>query len=392
MSISRRFPASKIRTSTNSIALRGKLLFEPQGAPGVSALLSLSHVDHIAPQGQEVIRPFEDHVASFPPMPRFGTRADSAILDAGWEITEGLTLRGLFSATDLRVRRWSDEGAGNAVINASEYVAEPRLDFQALGGMVTGFAGLHIFRNTQDEVIDLFGGGTFDDSTRTNAVFGEATWNVVTDVDLTFGGRFEQEKRRRSGGVGPFVIDFDETYEVFLPKFVAMWRANPALTVGATVARGYNGGAAGFTYDPPFLSYTFDPEFVWNYEAFARRSFAEGRGMVTLNAFFSSFRDIQLPFDLNPDPDIWSYVIRNADEAESYGAEASVRYALAELQLFASVGLLQTEITNYPELGIVGHEFARSPAFTTSFGANYMHPSGIEVGPISASPIPTTRR
>ena len=147
------------------------------------------------------------------------------------------------------------------------------------------------------------------------------------------------------------MIDFDETYEVFLPKFVALWRANPELTVGATVARGYNGGAAGFTYDPPFLSYTFDPEFVWNYEAFARKSFAEGRGMVTLNAFFSSFRDIQLPFDLNPDPAIWSYVVRNADEAESYGVEAGVRYTLAELQLFASAGLLQTSITNYPDSG-----------------------------------------
>jgi len=95
----------------------------------VSALLTLSHADHIAPQDLGLARPFEDHVAAFPRMPRFGTRADSAILDAGWEITEGLRLRGVFSATDLRVRRWSDPGAGNAVINASEYVAEPRLEF-----------------------------------------------------------------------------------------------------------------------------------------------------------------------------------------------------------------------------------------------------------------------
>jgi outer membrane receptor protein involved in Fe transport len=374
------FPGIEDPDLYESISLRGKLLFEPAGAPGVSALLTLSHVDHIAPQDLGVARPFEDHVAAFPRMPRFGTRADSAILDAGWEITEGLALRGVFSATDLRVRRWSDPGAGNAVINASEYVAEPRLEFQAFGGMISGFAGVHVFRNTQDEEIDLFGGGGFDDSTDTDAVFGEATWNVVTDVDLTFGGRLEREKRRRTGVIGPFVIDFDETYEVFLPKFVAMWRANPALTVGASVARGYNGGAAGFTYDPPFVSYTYDPEFVWNYEAFVRKSFAEGRGMATLNAFYSSFRDLQLPFDLNPDPAIWSYVIRNADEAESYGAEASLRYTFAELQLFASVGLLQTEVTNYPDSGIEGNEFARSPAFTTAFGANYMHPSGFEVG------------
>src|SRR3546814_7831017 len=50
-----------------------------------------------------------------------------------------------------------------------------------------------------------------------------------------------------------------------------------SVTVGATVGRGYNAGGAGFAFNPPFPSFTYDKEMVWNYEGFARASLLGGK-------------------------------------------------------------------------------------------------------------------
>ena len=118
---------------------------------------------------------------------------------------------------------------------------------------------------------------------------------------------------------------------------------------------------------------------MWTYEAYARADLDDGRLSLTGNVFFSDYRDMQLPFDLNPDPDVWAYVVRNADKAETYGAEIGARWqALPELELFGNIGLLQTEITSYPGSGVEGNELSRAPAVTADIGAIWRHSSGLE--------------
>lgn len=375
------FPRVDDPEEHQSVNVRGKLLFEPDALPGLRALVTLSHVDMHAPQGADVQRPFADHDAAFPRMPRFGTRANTVIGDLSYAINDVFSFETLVSASDIEVERTSDPGAGIADIDMTEVVIEPRLRFALLEGRLNGFVGTHHFRNDQDEFIDLFGGGTFVDETTTDAVFGEATWTFAPEWDLTLGGRWEREHRERVGGVFIFLIDFDETYEVFLPKASLAWRATEDLTVGATVARGYNGGAAGFTFESPFVSYTYKEEYVWNYELFARASLLDGRLQLTANAFYSDWKDMQLPFDLNPDPAIWSFVVRNADAAESYGLEVGSRLAVSDsLDLYANAGLLRAQVTDFAGSGIEGHELPRSPTATFNVGGWYTHPSGFEAG------------
>src|SRR3546814_11875713 len=126
---------------------------------------------------------------------------------------------------------------------------EPRLHVTAMDGRLKGFVGIDAFRAQQDDAIDLFGGGNFDDSTKTAAVFGEATLTVVEDVDVTIGGRFEKESRRRTGAAGPFVLAFDEPYTDFLPNAGVAWHTTEQFTVGATVTRA--SPAAGAAFTPP---------------------------------------------------------------------------------------------------------------------------------------------
>lgn len=372
------YPAIEDPGRYQNIWLRGKLLFEPNAIPDLSALLTLNHTDIYAPQGNSVTRPFEDRNAAFPTMPVFGTRTDGGIADITYDLSDTWQLGTRITATSLRVRRWAEAGTGDAEINAREYMAEPTAKFAYSG--ISGIIGIHLFYNDQDEKIDLFGGGNFDDKTETVALFGETTINATTSIDVTLGGRLERETRDRTGSGGPFTIDFHETYNVFLPKATLAWHATDDMTIGGTIARGYNGGGAGFTYDFPFVSYTFDPEFVWNYEVFTRNEFNDGRIVLTSNIFYNEYKDLQLPFDLNPDPAIWSYVVRNADEAVTYGAEVGIRALVVPgLTTFANFGLLHTEVTKFPGSSVEGNSLARSPAFTLNFGATYLMDNGLDM-------------
>lgn len=363
-----------------SLAVRGKALYRPAALPDFSALLTLNHLDAHAPQSGEVIRPFDQFQASYPSMPRFGTRANGGIIDLGWAPGEQVGFDAIVSYTDLHVTRDALPGDGNVELDARELVVEPRMTLSLLDTRLSGFVGLHFFHSEQDEYIDMFGGGTFDDSTATDAVFAELTYALNDSVDLTLGGRYEREQRDRDGGAGVFFIDFDETYTEFLPRATVAWRPDASLTLGATAGGGYNGGGAGFTYEPPFQSYTYDPEFVWNYELFARGLLWDERLELTANVFYNDYDDYQLPFDLNPDTAVWAFVVRNADKVSTYGMEAGARLlVLPGLEIYANAGLLQTEIDSYPGSGVQGNELARAPDYSLNTGFSYGFETGLEL-------------
>lgn len=362
-----------------SRTLRGKLLFESKTIEGFRTLLTLNHADYRAPQQESFKRPFSQRIAAYPAMPVFEPRTSSGILDTQWQFRASMRLENLLSLTDVNVKRRAMAGDGIANIDSRELVWEPRLRFN--GERARGVAGAYLFRGRQHEFIDIPGDQRFHDRVDTYAVFGETTLGLREDLDLTLGGRYEREQHRRHGGDGTAVrIAVDETDGVFLPKLGVAWRANERTTYGVVAGRGYNGGGGGVTLGVPIVNYEFDPEYVWNYEAYFRSELAGGRLRLTGNVFYSEYRDMQLPFDLNPDPRIWSVVTRNADEAVTYGAEVGVRWlARRGLELHADLGWLHTDVVSYPGSNIEGNELAEAPSFTAQFGVQYRNDGGWEL-------------
>jgi outer membrane receptor protein involved in Fe transport len=367
-----------------STTLRAKLLVEPAALEDFSALVTVNHTDNRGPQTETVTRPFDEHVVSYPQMNVFLPRSTSGIVETTWDISDTLSFETTLSATDLRVKRLAAPGDGNAEINGHELVVEPRLRFDSSDGRFEGVAGAYLFRAAQDESILLSfisaDRGRFDDNTATEAVFAEGTYEILEDIDLTAGARLEQENRRREGAVGVFSVDLDETNRMFLPKLGLAWHATDELTLGAMVSKGYNGGGAGFTFDVPFRNFVFEEEEVWTYEAYGRADLDGGRLALTGNVFFSDYKNFQLSYDGNPDPDIWSVFIRNVDKVHTYGAELGVTWlATPELELFGGIGLLHTEVIEDSQATIEGNELPRAPAFTIDVGAIYRHSSGLEL-------------
>lgn len=361
-----------------STTLRAKVLIEPRKLAGLRTMLTLNHTDYEGPQGEYVKRPFaNDATPQSVNVATFNPRTTSGIIETTWEMNDALTLENHLTVTDLSIRRHAPANQGNLKIDGQEAMLEPRLNFTGLDQRLRGFGGYYGLRAKQDEYIDLLGGNSFADRTRTDAMFGEATLAVTDSVDVTAGARVEQEQRRRVGGSGNYTIDFDESYRTFLPKLGVAWQATPALTVGSTVSRGYNGGGAGLTWSSPYVSYTYKPEYVWNYETYARTELLGGRLRLTGNLFYADYQNLQLPFTLGAN----STVIRNAREAVTYGSELGAQWQASDtLKLHGEIGLLQTEVTEYGGSGIEGNDLPHSPAMTGTLGASYSPWEGVELG------------
>lgn len=360
--------------------VRGKLLFKPDALPDFSALLTFQHSQAKAPQVESESRPFGDKINSTPDMPVFANRSNAVIADTHWQLSERLRWDNLISATDLRVHRYAPVHGGIAVIDNREYVLEPKLVLDKGGARASGVFGAYFFKADQHETIDFPAEERFNDEIRTAALYGETQIGLSDAWELTLGARYERETHRRAGGEGVLVkINIDEAYSAFLPKLGISWKADDSWTFGGLISRGYNAGGGGVTLDFPIVSYSFDPEYVVNYEAYFRGELADGKVQLTGNVFYGDFRDMQLPFDLNLDPAVWSVVVRNADRAHNYGAEFGVRWkALPGLELYSDIGLLRTKISEYPGSGIQGNEFANAPSLTSNLGLIWRGQSGGE--------------
>ncbi|PMR73621.1 TonB-dependent receptor [Billgrantia endophytica] len=356
---------------------RGKLLIEPGDLPQLSTQLGVSHYASRAPQNEALSPPPPYASPRFDPRrPVFETEHTSGIWDLAWEFNDNLSFENTLIYTDFSNDRLTALELPYARIDGSEFQTEPLIRFRAQDGRLRGMTGLRYFHGTQDEFVNIFGGSEFDDKTETFSFFAEATYEVVPDIDVTLSGRFEREHRDRQGGSQTVEIDFDETYTAFLPKLDVAWKPEEGQTYGAMVSRGYNAGGAGMTFIAPVINYTYDPEYVWSYELYSRNRLADDRLELTANLFFNDYQDMQLPYYLGPN----STMIRNADKAQTYGAEVGARWMpMSELELFGSAGLLKTEISRFGDSGIEGNELPRAPAYTATAGAAYYFASNVDI-------------
>ncbi|MEC5342586.1 TonB-dependent receptor [Brenneria populi] len=345
---------------------RFKLLYNPAALPDLTTRLAVNHYDTEAPQNEATTSSrYEAR------RPVFETRSTSGIWDISWEGVDAFKLENKLIYTDFDNHRRTYDGLQAAEIDGKEFQLEPLAHFGDGDDRLRALVGLRYFYAKQDEYVNMasyYGGmNTFDDKTQTFSAFAEATYAVAPQVDVTLGGRFEHEERRRVGGSSNVAIDFDKTYDVFLPKVEAAWKPQPGQTYGARIARGYNGGGAGMTFYEPFISYTYDPEYVWNYELFSRHQLKDSDVELTTNIFYNDYKDMQLPTTVNG-----AEVILNADKVETYGAELGARWTPSwSFEMNGSVGLLKSKIERFSASSLEGNRLARAPGYTANVGATW---------------------
>ncbi len=369
-----------------AVTARAKLLYTPAGMPGFLSRLSVSHMDTRIPQS-EVIQPPESTGSKFSSSrPVWETESTSAIWDIEWAFHDFYTFENKLIYTDFAHKRITAPSDSYATVDGDEFQVEPVLYFGKSKDRTHGLVGGRCFYSDQDEFVNIYGGSRFEDETKTGSLFGEITYGILPELDLTVGGRYEHEQRTRKGGgeglevrgtVYNVDVDFDETYSVFLPKVDLAWKLKENHTLGAKVSRGYRAGGAGITFDNPWTSFAYDEEFVWSYELYSRHRLADGRLELTANVFYNDYEDMQLPYYLTAK----AVTIINADKARTYGADIGLRWlAMPGLEVFGGAGLLKTQIKEFSQTSYEGNELPRSPSFSGNIGVVYNFAGRFELG------------
>ncbi|MEM1381773.1 MAG: TonB-dependent receptor [Pseudomonadota bacterium] len=177
----------------------------------------------------------------------------------------------------------------------------------------------------------------------------------------------------------PIDISENQNFDAWLPKFVATYQISDSLGASLSAQKAYRPGGLGIN---PVRNriYAFDPEFSWNYELALRYLSSDGRVRLNANIFAIDWTDQQLEVALSNTAQ--DTEVLNVGESRLYGAEAQLDVSVTDnLDLFATVGLLDTEVTEDGRDGspLEGDEFPFAPAFNGTVGFSYENQAGFSL-------------
>lgn len=208
---------------------------------------------------------------------------------------------------------------------------------------------------------------------RSFAVFGDATYTVASDLDLSAGARYFYDERQ-AGSTIPVAPLARDTFRTFAPRFSAKYAWTPGTSVYLTASKGFRSG--GFNGSGT----SFGPESLWNYEGGLKSSLMGGRVFIDLAAFYIDYRDRQANGLLELVPGVFLTETRNVGKASGPGVEGSVNLRLgAGLQLDATAAYndIKSDATNAEV--VKGQRFDFVPAFTASAALSQRIPLGSRV-------------
>jgi iron complex outermembrane receptor protein len=229
------------------------------------------------------------------------------------------------------------------------------------------------------------------------AFFGQATYTIAENFDITAGLRYDYEHKEQSV-LGEYQHDPDPnpifetvpdtsataTFTALSPKVTAAYHLNNNSTVYASYSRGYRaGGLTQLSSDPsqPPL-YPYKPEFSSNVEVGSKNVFFQNRLLVNLTWFYVKVVDAQVPTLVLPDA---VTITKNAGELTSTGIDLRVSTTpMKDLQLEYSLGVNDATFTklrlsqNGNEADLDGNHQIFTPSMTSMTAIQY----GYQIGKV----------
>jgi outer membrane receptor protein involved in Fe transport len=228
-----------------------------------------------------------------------------------------------------------------------------------------------------------------------SAIFGEFSWHINDDWDLTVGGRYFERQNtgyyfvNHPGGPNfagePDTTAGDREYRLanggrpegrtgkedqFVPKVSLSYNLDDGKMIYGLYTRGVRQGGVNRSRGQPFFPNNYDSDIMDNYEIGYKSTFNEGRGRLNLTAYSMQWSDYQLqlvdpsdpPCLVNgvPDFDIsipgecgqpWQTLIANAGDAHIDGVNVEIDYAAGDNWLLgANYEVMQAETDTSQDL------------------------------------------
>ena len=263
-------------------------------------------------------------------------------------------------------------------------------------------AGLYGFKEETD--IDFktqaFGNHKTDIDIKGYAVFGQGTYTLFDRLHLTAGLRYDYLDLKGDQTyefIDPWTgmlqsIDFGKDFDndEFLPKFSIAYDFIDNIMTYASVSKGYLAGGYHYSGATCKENFTYDPEYIWNYEIGTKTSWLNKKLIANLSAFYIDIKDKQVS---EWHPTLGIPQITNAAEAHSMGLELELQARpMQGLDLFAGFGYTDTEFDDWTATEIVGYnpdwtpamgtydyegkDLPNAPEYTYNLGVQYRHLSG----------------
>lgn len=357
--------------------LRLKLLAMPTALPDTRFELSYAHSRSQMPQIEGIRPPFKERRDPIGFYGTFRTRTNSGTASVRYRPRPEITLDALATAGKSAIQRFAPEGLGQTKIRTRDWSAETILAWSPDGPVkaTAGISGSQVNLRQYIDLSALSGEGRFDDRQTATGLFGEATWSLSDKARISAGLRYQRDGKRRSGalGSGPSAIDldFDRSFDAWLPKASLAFDFSPAFRAGLLVQRAYNPGGTSLRLDTGQPDH-FEAETLWDYELFARASLAGGKLTASGNLFYYDMRNAQRAQPIVIIAPTGSAVtfadLFNVPKARSCGLEAQADWTPSDrLSLRAGIGLLRTRILQSPDQSAFeGKKFQRAPGFSAS--------------------------
>ena len=363
--------------------LRFKLLAQPPILPGARLELGYTHSQSQMPQVEGVSVPFERRRDPGATYGTFRTNIDSLTGRASLPLATGLDWNTTVTAGDTYIRRFAPSGLGQTRIKGRDWSAETILNWSP-NVPLKGTLGASYRHANLDQLINLSqlsGIGTFEDDQSAFGVFGELVWSPLPRLHLTAGLRYQIDDQKRSGALEtsavPIPLDYDRRFRAWLPKLSVAYDLATDVRAGILVQRAYNPGGTTLRFDTGQPD-NFDAEYLWDYELFARASFADGRLSLSANLFHYDIRDAQRALPIRiiaPTASVVGFAdLFNVPRARSKGGELSIQWRPASnLTMRVAAGVLDTKImeADAPYAAFKDNEFQRSPHFSGSLAVDW---------------------
>ncbi|MEM6933437.1 MAG: TonB-dependent receptor [Pseudomonadota bacterium] len=372
---------------------RANMLFEP--TDDFSALVKLNFSETDLGQLLFPISTVRDRVTLNDVVEREETRLRSASVRLSYDITEAFSIQSDTNLFDRRLDSISDTDSGAFpvgadILSGDADSVEQELKLLYQDGETRAVIGGFYTRTNEAETALIADGtiGTFEED-RDNenfAVFGEAEVEVVNDIRLIAGIRYDREtlvgfSSFSFGGVEQTSAT-DSTFDAFLPKGGIVYDLSDDMSLGFTFQRGYRAG--GSTVNPFSGLVEFDPEFTNNYELSFRSEWLDGDLTVNANAFYTKWTDQQVVLiGSNGGPANLDFETVNAGESRLFGGELDIRARpMPGLEVFAGLGYADTEFLDFVTNGeqLAGNEFVTAPKWTAAVGGTYTFEEGFFLG------------
>jgi iron complex outermembrane receptor protein len=260
---------------------------------------------------------------------------------------------------------------------------------QIFGDSTDWVAGIYYLADREDlERRYTYLNNTFQSTydTETMAAFGQLNSKLSERLSLITGLRVEN---RSTDYQDNNRVDTDLDKTLWGGKVVLEYQLDNTNMLYGSVSRGYKAyginaqilASMNATDDPKAIEQLasvqeFDDEHLLNYEVGYKASFVDNRVRSRLALFYMDREDQQVSgsFRVIRDDGSTSFIdyINNTAEGYNYGLELELEWlALENLNLYANLGLLETEFDNYVTAGgedLSGREQAHAPNYQYAVG------------------------